>query len=94
MLYTVTLCMEGRMVGTRHRTQLYLDETHYRYLVDQAEREGISLAEVVRRLIDEKIGLAHAHRKSRFLEVCLDGFSIGRKDGSSRHDDYIYRGKR
>ena len=86
--------MEGDMARTRHRTQLYLDETHHRYLVGQAEREGISLAEVVRRLIEEKITLADARRKSRFLDVCLDGFSTGRKDGSSRHDDYIYQGKR
>ena len=82
------------MALTRHRTQLYLDETHYRYLADRAEREAISLAEVVRRLIDEKIRQADARRKSKFLSVCLDGFSTGRKDGSSRHDDYIYRGKR
>ena len=79
------------MAVTRHRTQLYLDEIHYRYLVDQAEREGISIAEVVRRLIEEKSGHRKGHRKTRFLEVCLDGFTTGRKDGSSRHDDYIYR---
>ncbi len=81
------------MAVTRHRTQLYLDETHYRYLVDQAEREGISIAEVVRRLIEEKSWQRKGHRRTRFLEVCLDGFTTGRKDGSSRHDDYIYRGR-
>ena len=81
------------MAVTRHRTQLYLDQAQYRYLVDRAEREATSLAEVVRRLIDEKITQAHVRRKTKFLDVCLDGFSTGRKDGSSRHDDYIYRGR-
>ncbi len=81
------------MAVTQHRTQLYLDETRYRYLVDRAEREGISLAEVVRRLIDEKSGHRKGHRRTRFLEVCLDGFTTGRKDASTRHDDYINRKK-
>jgi hypothetical protein len=35
----------------RHRTQLYLDEGQYRWLKQQA-RQGRSIAEVVRELID------------------------------------------
>jgi len=81
------------MAVTQHRTQLYLDETRYRYLVDRAEREGVSLAEVVRRLIDEEIAQPKSRRKTKFLDMCLDGFTTGRKDGSTRHDDYIYRKK-
>jgi hypothetical protein len=34
-----------------HRTQLYLDESQYRWLKQQA-RQGKSIAEVVRELID------------------------------------------
>ncbi len=35
----------------RHRTQLYLDDGQYRWLKQQAQREG-SIAQVVRDLID------------------------------------------
>ncbi len=35
----------------RHRTQLYLDDSQYRWLKQQAQREG-SIARVVRDLID------------------------------------------
>lgn len=30
-------------------------------------------------------------RKSDLISFLCDGFSTGRKDGSTRHDDYIYR---
>lgn len=82
------------MAVTKHRTQLYLDEHHYRYLVEQAEREGISLAEVVRRLIEEKLNRSIDYEKNPFFELCRRRFSFGRKDGSVHHDDYIYRGKK
>jgi hypothetical protein len=44
----------------RHRTQLYLDESQYRWLKQQA-RQGKSVAEVVRGLIDA----ARARRPSQ-----------------------------
>jgi hypothetical protein len=43
----------------RHRTQLYLDDGQYRWLKQQARREG-SIAQVVRALIDT----ARSHRPS------------------------------
>ena len=43
----------------RHRTQLYLDDSQYRWLKQRAQREG-SIARVVRDLIDT----ARSHRPS------------------------------
>lgn len=32
-------------------------------------------------------------KREDFASFVCDGFSTGRRDGSSRHDDYIYRGR-
>ncbi|MEW5899361.1 MAG: hypothetical protein AB1652_09375, partial [Bacillota bacterium] len=39
----------------KYRTQLYLDEEHYRFLKEQSARYQISMAEVVRRLLDREL---------------------------------------
>jgi hypothetical protein len=79
---------------TKHRTQLYLDGRQYRYLAEQAEREGISLAEVVRRLIEDKLSRSIDYESNPFFRLCRRRIPFGRRDGSVRHDDYIYRGRK
>jgi hypothetical protein len=44
----------------RHRTQLYPEESQYRWLKQQQARQGVSIAQLVRDLIDS----ARAHRPS------------------------------
>lgn len=50
----------------RHRTQLYLDDGQYRWLKQQA-RQGRSIAEVVRELIDA----ARSHRPSQVRDPLI-----------------------
>ena len=38
-----------------HKTQVFLDEYRYRYLVEYAKKKGITLAQAIRDLIDERI---------------------------------------
>jgi hypothetical protein len=71
-----------------HRTQISLGEEHYRFLVEEARQLGVSLAEVVRRLIAER--MAGRQGAEDPLDA-LAGFVEG--DGRSaaeNHDLYLY----
>ena len=71
-----------------HRTQITLGDEHYRFLVEEARRLGVSLAEVVRRLVAER--MAGRDEAEDPLDA-LAGFVEG--DGTSvaeDHDRYIY----
>lgn len=38
-----------------HRSQIMLEETHYRFLVDEAQRTGRSISSILRELIDRRM---------------------------------------
>ena len=75
----------------KYRTQLYLDEEHYRFLKEQSARYRISMAEVIRRLLDREL-----EKNEEIIEddpifrLGREGFATGRKNGSLNHDRYIY----
>ena len=77
-----------------HRTQIYLKEEQYQYLRQQAEKKKASIAEVVRELIDEQLPKDKDYEDNPLFLMGKDGFSMGRKKGSVKHDDYIYRRKK
>ena len=71
-----------------HRTQISLEERHCAFLSSEARRLGISAAEVVRRLLDER--MASAETRGNAIEHLA---GIGRGDGSDvarRHDEILY----
>lgn len=74
-----------------HRTQIYLTKEQYQYLRQQAEKKKASLAEIVRRLINERLPKERDYEKNPLFTVGEDGLSLGRRHGSARHDAYIYR---
>jgi hypothetical protein len=82
------------MSTTMHRLQISLPQSQLRYLADRARREGISIAELIRRFI---------HRESesfspRSIDSLLEIIGIGRErepliEGipvSEQPDLYIY----
>jgi len=80
---------EGAMV----RTQIQLTEKQARELKRMAAREGVSMAEVVRRAVDAKIregvsDLPWEERVRRAMAV-MGKFHSGLKDVSRRHDHYL-----
>ncbi len=79
------------MVTKTHRTQIYLTEEQYQYLRQQAEQKNISIAGIVRELIDERLPKEKDYEDNPFFSIGRDGFSMGRKEGSIEHDDYIYK---
>lgn len=72
-----------------HRTQIILEDEQYRFLKAKAQKEGASIAELVRRLIEGEMRQRIDYRKSPLLR--LQPIDTGLEDGSVRHDDYIYR---
>jgi len=71
-----------------HRTQILLDEERYMQLRDRARREGKSMGQLVRELIDK--GLGAGRKKGRSPLMGLKGF-IERSDVTGRgHDRALY----
>ena len=75
------------------RTQIQLTESQSRRLRGAARRQGISLAEVVRRLIDVSLTGEESDRKQRYQRaaVAVGRFADrgGARDGAREHDRYL-----
>lgn len=75
----------------RARTMIYLDQEHHRALRTEAAREGVSMAELIRRLVGhylaERRGLGRVAAEA-YLKLVGLGRS-GRSDISGRHDAYV-----
>jgi hypothetical protein len=74
-----------------HRTQISLEPEHHAFLAMEARRLRVSIAEVVRRLVAERIAACRDQAEDPL--DALAGFVQG--DGSSvalEHDHYLYGG--
>ncbi len=74
------------------RTQIQLEETQYRVLKERAARDGVSIAELVRRALDEFIRRSAEptweERRQRARDVA-GRFRSGLVDLAERHDQYL-----
>ncbi|MCX8088267.1 MAG: ribbon-helix-helix domain-containing protein [Meiothermus ruber] len=73
------------------RTQIQLEEAQWQQLREIAHREGISIAEAVRRAVDgmlEEKQKAYRWRKEQALGV-VGRFASGLRDVSKNHDRYL-----
>lgn len=77
-----------------HRTQIYLTKEQYEFLRRQAEKNKASIAEIVRKLINEHLPKDKDYENNPLFSLGADGLSMSRSQGSRRHDDHIYRGKK
>lgn len=75
------------------RTQIQLTETQARRLRDRARREGVSLAEVIRRYVDRGLSAELSERARRYEQAAQ---VIGRfrdrrcaRDVARDHDRYL-----
>ena len=75
------------------RTQIQLTERQARELKRIAAKEGISMAEVIRRAVDAKIrggaGEVPWEEQVRRAQAAMGKFRSGLKDVAERHDDYL-----
>ena len=80
------------------RTQIQFTEEQMRRLRRRARSEGVSVAELVRRLVERGIGeeapgrQALYHRAARVVGAFRD--REGASDVAERHDEYLDRGLR
>lgn len=73
------------------RTMVYLEREQLRALKTEAHEEGISLAELIRRIVRAHIGKRDAlapPARDTFLRIVALGRS-GCRDVSERHDEYL-----
>jgi hypothetical protein len=74
-----------------YRTTIMLPETLKTRALEAAREDGISLGEIIRRALEDR--LAHAQtdlgRDPFFSDTRVDD-SPGAEDGAARHDDYLY----
>jgi hypothetical protein len=63
---------------TMHRLQISLPQSQLRYLADRARREGISIAELIRRLVQRESEVLTPRSKNSLLEIV----GIGKEPGS------------
>lgn len=74
------------------RTQIQLTEDQYKKLKRQADIEGVSMSELIRRGVDRLLstpaGRSDEEMRSQALEI-MGRFKSGKKDIARRHDDYL-----
>lgn len=74
------------------RTQIQLTETQARTLKKVAMDKGTSVAEVIRRAVDNMVQrspkVSSEERIKRALEI-VGKFRSGRRDVSQKHDEYL-----
>ena len=76
------------------RTQIYLEENQYNFLVRESEKKGIGVAEYIRELIDEVMPKQEEWENHPFWNIGEDKFSTGERTGSVEHDRIIYKVKK
>ncbi|MFZ1426364.1 MAG: ribbon-helix-helix domain-containing protein [Geminicoccaceae bacterium] len=70
-----------------HRTQISLEPEHYGFLSAEARRLGVSMAEVVRRIVEER--MAKGQKPDPFADLVGAGEGDGNFSGAD-HDRVLY----
>ena len=70
-----------------HRTQLMLEEWHYEYLKNAAEREGKSLSEILRDILSKYIDERDS-AQSHLREIA--GIGADEEASGRDHDKWLY----
>lgn len=68
------------------RTQIYLEPEQHLFLKEEAKRQGISIAELLRRILDSYV--QQTRPKEDFAKIVALGRS-GLSDVSEKHDKYL-----
>lgn len=72
------------------RTQVYFTAVQHRALRRAARREGVSMTELLRRLVDRHVQGRPGPSPDKELLMAFVGLGdSGRADGSERHDDAL-----
>ena len=69
------------------RTQIMLDDWQYEALKAQAERQGRSMSELLREMLQTFLD-KEPDRRSELDDIC--GIGTDRKASGRRHDEFLY----
>ena len=72
-----------------HRTQIYLGDHHYLFLKERAERDGSSLAQIIRDLIEKAMPSEKTWVSDPVWSLPKAGFRSGEKHGSRNHHEML-----
>jgi hypothetical protein len=73
------------------RTQIYLSRQEHQFLQCEASRQGITMAAIIRGLVDEKMSVPDPiWANNPLLEEAPSVEGFGHPDGAQNHDHYIY----
>jgi hypothetical protein len=75
-------------MGKKFRTQVLLEESHYHFLKKAAERDGISLSEALRRIVDRQILFTSESVKEDLKKI--KGIGEDQEAAGIRHDGFLY----
>ena len=70
------------------RTQVYLRQEQHHRLIQEAKSRGISLAELLRRIVDQHLHAGQKAPKEAYLSIVGIGEDSA-QDVSIRHDKYL-----
>jgi metal-responsive CopG/Arc/MetJ family transcriptional regulator len=71
------------------RIQIQLTEEQARALKDVAAREGVSMAELIRRAVDRIIGESDDRQQRRRARALQGKYRDGATDVATNHDSYL-----
>lgn len=80
---------------TGHRTQIYLPESLYRQIIEKANKNDVSMAKMIRSIIEKSIGQEEKKAKIDKEKAWKEFFNlagIGKsniRDLSTNHDKYL-----
>jgi hypothetical protein len=72
-----------------HRSQIMLKEHQHTYLASEAQRQGKSISQIVRELIDEHIAQTLSLENDPFFDI-IGMVEGGDPNAAIDHDHYIY----
>ena len=76
-------------MSKKFRTQILLEENQYRFLKNSAAREGISLSEAFRRILERHIARASDTVKEDLKKI--KGIAEDPETAGTEHDRFLYK---
>ncbi len=71
------------------RTQVQLTQEQFAALKREAVDRGISMAEVIRRALEQELERGKRREARQRMIASIGGFRSGLRDVARRHDDYL-----
>ncbi len=77
-----------------HRMQVYITDEQYNFLQQQSEAKHLTMAEYLRNIIDNSKPSENEFKKNKLFTIGQREFKMNRKNGSEKHDQYVYGKKK